>query len=44
MEVTVSSDPADPYAPGHVSLVKDGLVILCTVYYGAIYENKVLTI
>ncbi|XP_037781123.1 uncharacterized protein LOC119577625 [Penaeus monodon] len=24
MEVTVSSDPADPYAPGHVSLVKDG--------------------
>nr|XP_027227684.1 uncharacterized protein LOC113819687 [Penaeus vannamei] len=24
MEVTVSSEPDDPYAPGHVALVKDG--------------------
>ncbi|XP_064102943.1 uncharacterized protein LOC135213043 [Macrobrachium nipponense] len=24
MEVTVSGDPANPYSPGHVSLVKDG--------------------
>lgn len=27
MEVTVSSEPDDPYAPGHVALVKDGSVI-----------------